>query len=147
MAELSISRTIPAPRSEVFARLSNFPQAADTIGAITQVEMLTEGEVGVGTRFRETRTVFGREATEEMEVTAFEAPRSYTLEAESHGAHYVSTFTLDETPGGTEVTLSFTATPLTVFAKIMSFLTKPMLKTVMKECAKDLDDVARSFES
>ena len=147
MAELSISRTIPALRSEVFSRLSNFPEAADTISAITAVEMLTEGEVGVGTRFKETRVVFGREATEEMKVTAFDPPRSYTLEAESHGAHYVSTFTLVEAADGTEVTLVFQATPLTLMAKIMSFLMKPMLKSVMAECAKDLEDVARSLES
>ncbi|MDA8016215.1 MAG: SRPBCC family protein [Thermoanaerobaculia bacterium] len=147
MTEISLSRTIAAPRNEVFARLSDFPKAAETISAITRIEMLTEGDVGVGTRFKETRKVFGREATEEMEVTRFDPPRSYTLEAESHGAHYVSTFTLEETSDGTEVELVFRATPLTLLAKFMSFLTKPMMRKAMQECAKDLEDVARSFEA
>lgn len=146
MAKIELSRHIAAPIDEVFARNTNFADAADVVNGITKIEMLTEGDVGKGTRFRETRVMFGKEATEEMEVVGFDPPRSYQLGAESHGSRYLSTFTFTEDGDGTDVHLLFEATPLTLPAKIMSVLMKPMMKTVMKECSKDLDDIKAAIE-
>lgn len=147
MAQITIDRHIDAPIERVFQRITDFENAADVVSGITKVEMLTGGPVGQGTRFRETRVMFGREATEEMEVVSFDAPSSYALGAESHGTRYLSTFTLSEKHRGTEVHLLFEATPLTLVAKIMSFLMKPMIKKVMAECSKDLDDIKRAIEA
>ncbi len=55
--------------------------APRVVRGIDAVEVLTPGEFGVGTRWRETRTMLGRSATEEMTVTAMEPQRSYTTEA------------------------------------------------------------------
>lgn len=146
MASIHIQEHIQAPIDQVFARLTDFANAADVVGAITKVEMVSDGPAGLGTRFRETRVMFGQAATEEMEVVAFDPPRSYALGAESHGSRYLSTFTLTEQDGGTAVELVFEAMPLTLFAKVMSVLMKPMLKKIMGECAKDLADAKRSLE-
>lgn len=146
MAKIEINRHIAAPIDEVFARNTDFANAAEVVNGISKIEMLSEGPTGTGTRFRETRVMFGREATEVMEVMAFDPPRSYALGAESHGSRYLSTFTFTETEGGTDVHLLFEATPLTLPAKIMSVLMKPMMKTVMKECSKDLDDIKAAIE-
>lgn len=147
MSDVSVSSIIAAPMDVVFNRASNFAQGPEVISAITQVEMLTDGPVGPGTRFRETRVVFGREATEEMEVGIFEPPHRYSLECENHGCRYHSELRFAEREAGTEVTMTFEATPLTFFAKIMSFLTKPLLKTMVKACAKDLEDLKTAIES
>ena len=147
MAQISLDRHIDAPIDHVFERITDFANAADVVSGITRVEMLTDGPVGQGTRFRETRVMFGKEATEEMEVKSFDAPRAYALGAESHGSRYLSTFTLTEKDGGTDVHLVFEATPLTLFAKIMSVVMKPMMKKVMEECAKDLDDIKNAIEA
>ena len=89
---VSIKKHIVAPTERVFQRASDFAKAADVMSAIERIEMLTDGPVGIGTRFRETRIMFKREATEEMEVTAFDPPHSYALGAESHGCRYHSEF-------------------------------------------------------
>lgn len=146
MATLTLKETIAAPIDEVFARAIDFVNAPQAIRGIEKVEMLTDGSVGKGTRFRETRTMFGREAVEEMEITRFEPPSLYALGANSHGCEYLSTFRLHERQGSTEIELTFESTPLTLSAKVMSFLMKPMLKTVASECAKDLADLKRSIE-
>lgn len=146
MTRLEIERTIAAPPETVFSRCSDFENSADVVEGIDKVEMLTDGPVGPGTRFRETRTMFGREATEEMEVGAFDPPRRYTLVAESHGARYHSEFLFEEVPEGTRVRLTFDATPVTVFAKIMAVLTRPMQKKVAELLCKDLDDIKASIE-
>jgi len=50
------------------AHIDNFRKA---VPGITSVEFLSETRSGVGTRFRETRVMNGREATVELEVTEF----------------------------------------------------------------------------
>lgn len=147
MSRLDVTREIAAPVEAVFDRAANFEDAARTLTAIKRVEMLTEGDVGVGTRFRETREMFGREAIEEMEVVEFERPRRYVLGTENHGARYSSEMAFEPLPdGGTRVRMSFEAQPVTFFARVMSFLTKPMMKKMVEACAKDLDDLARVCE-
>ena len=110
------------------------------------MEMLTDGPVGLGTRFRETRVMFKREATEEMEVTAFDAPHSYSLGCENHGCRYRTEFRFAPNGSGTDLEMTFGAEPLTKTAKVMSFLMKPMMKTMMKHCSKDLEDLKAAVE-
>lgn len=138
---ITIEKVIRAPRERVFAAAADFANAAGTIRAITRVEMLSQGPVGVGTTFRETRKVFGREATEEMTVVEFVPPERYVLGAESHGCRYRSALAFASVAGGTRVTMTFAAEPLTLVAKVLSFLMRPMFKSMTKECAKDLDDL------
>jgi hypothetical protein len=90
--------------------------------------------------------MFKREATEEMEVTAFDPPRSYTLGCESCGCRYSTVMRFTPRGAGTDVAMTFEATPLTTFAKVMSPLMKPMVKSCLKQVAKDLDDLKASVE-
>ncbi len=146
MSGIEIRETVDAPVEKVFAQATDFANAADFIQGIHQIEMLSDGPVGPGTRFKETRTMFGREATEEMEVGLWEPPHRYLLEAGSHGCQYESLFEFESVGSATEVTMKFTALPLTFFAKVMVFLTKPMLKSIAKICAKDLADLKKAVE-
>lgn len=143
----TITHFTKAPRAAVFAAATDFANAASTISAITKMEMLTDGPVGVGTRFRETRTMFGRPATEEMTVSAYDPPRSYTLSAESHGARYETVLSFRETGTGTELEMRFGAEPLTFMAKLMGLLMKPMMKKMVAVCGKDLEDIAAAAEA
>lgn len=147
MKSVSITKHIAAPCEAVFARAADFPRAAEHVRGITRVEMLTEGPVGMGTRFRETRVMFGREASEVMEVTAFEPSKRYVVEAESCGCHYRSEFRFKPSGNGTDMEMVFGAQPLTWMAKIMGILMAPMMKKMVLGCVvKDLDDIAASFD-
>ena len=85
MPSVEVERTIAAPPDRAFRIATDLENLAATVSGIDSVEVLTEGPVGEGSRWRETRTMMGRPATEEMWVTAFEAPRRFVVEAESHG--------------------------------------------------------------
>jgi carbon monoxide dehydrogenase subunit G len=146
MFGFSVDRHIAAPPDVVFARASNFGHAPEFISAIVKMDMLTDGPVRVGTRFRETRVMFGREATEEMTVTAFEPPKRYTLSAESHGSRYHTEMSFAPDGQGTRVTMTFAATPVTFMARVMSVLMRVMMKSVVKACVKDLDDLKVAIE-
>ena len=146
MKRLEVRRQVSAPPERVFARAADFANSANTISAITKMEMLTDGPVGVGTRFRETRLMFGKQATEEMTVVAFEPPRRYLLHAQSHGSDYRSELRFDPNKNGTEVVMTFEATPMTLMAKVMSIVFRPMMRSMGKMILKDLDDLKASVE-
>ena len=147
MPGVTIKKHIEAPPEKVFEQATDIPKWPEQMEGIVRVEMLTDGPIGMGTKFRETRVMFKREATEEMEVTGFNPPHSYAVGAESHGCRYHTEFTFKPNGGGTDVEMVFEATPLTVLAKTMSAMMKPMLGKMAEICGKDLDDLKASIES
>lgn len=155
-----LSTHIDATQDRIFAAASDFPNAASFITAIEAIEMLSPAAdgspIGLGTRFKETRTMFGKQAVETMEVTEFDPPRAYTLSAHSCGVQFHSRITvLEETPGGQRngsgggCRLSFDvhATPTTFVARVMSAFMTPLMKgTMRKAMEKDLADIKRHAE-
>ena len=91
MARFTTAKRIGAPQAAVFHLFADVKRAAEHLSGVVRVEKLTDGPVGKGTRFRETRVFFKKEATEELEITGFDPPRSYTLGCESCGCTYSTT--------------------------------------------------------
>lgn len=139
---------VKASPEKVFAVATDFANAASRIKGIKKLEVLTQGPVGLGTRFRETRVMFGKEASETMEVTAFDPPRSYTLSAASHGCSYLSTVSVAPEGAGSRLSMTFAGTPLTVGAKVMSALMGWMIVgSCRKAMQQDLADIGAAAES
>ncbi len=147
MAQFSLSTQVNAPINKVFRKFSDFPNAADMIEGIVRVEMLTDEPIGKGTRFNETRVMFGKEATEEMEVTEFDPHKKYTLSAISCGAKFDSTFTFTEHDGGTRVDLDLQTKSLTLMAKLMSPLGALMMGSMKKCVQADMDQIKAACEA
>lgn len=147
MPSLTVEKKIAAPPERVFAISTDLPNLARTVSGIEAVEILTPGPIGEGTRWRETRTLYGKQATEEMWVTAFDAPRSLVVEAESHGAHYRSEFRFEPEGASTRVELVFSARPVSFLGRLFSLLGAAMFGSVRKALEQDLEDVKRAAES
>ena len=93
---IDISQDVAAPAAVVWALITDIENSPDVISGIDSVQRLDDNEeFGVGTRWRETRTMFGKSASEEMTVTAVEAGRSYTTEAQHGKAHYTSSLRVE----------------------------------------------------
>ena len=146
MAKVTVTEFINAPIEVVFDIASDFGNADQRITGIIKTELLTDGEIGVGTRFKETRVMFKREASETMEVVKFERPYHYAVEAFNCGCEYHTSFDFAEKNGGTEISMTFEGIPKTIFAKMMAFMMGWMMKMVVKECTKDLADLKKSIE-
>jgi len=144
MASIRLTDRVHAPLDRVFAVYSDFARCADRVSGIERVEFLTEGPVGKGTRFRETRIMFRREATEEMEVTAFDPPHSYTLSANTCGCEFHSTFRFTAADEHTNIEVEIQTKSVTFFARLMSPLSFLMSGSMKKCVQKDLDDL-RAF--
>lgn len=141
---LSLTRRIAAPPERVFAISTDLRRAPEFIDGIKSTEVLTDGPVGLGTRFRETRVMFGKEATEEMEVVIFEPSSKWALAAESCGCRYHTEMRYIPDGDGTLVEWEMTSEPLGFFAKVISALMTPLMKGTMVKClTSDLECLER----
>lgn len=147
MMRLMLTKQVNAPPDIVFAVASDLANAAEHVQGIERIELLTPPPIGVGTRWRETRTIMGKESTETLEVTAFDPPRRYTVEADSCGSHFESTFRFTPAAGGTRVELEINCRADSFFAKLMSPLSGLMMGTMKKMLDQDLEDVTRVAEA
>ena len=142
MVSLTIHKRFEAPPERVFDVCTDLRAAAERIRGIKKIEVLGNGPIGMGTRFRETRMMFKRECTEEMEIVAFDPPRSYALGCESHGCRYRTDFRVKPSgAGASELEMTFDAEPQTILAKVMGVLFRGMIKSCLREMDKDLCDL------
>jgi hypothetical protein len=147
MAPCAISKKIEAPPSAVFAVFSDFANAAGRIKAITKLEVVTPGPIGIGTRFKETRVMFGKEHTEEMHITAFEPGQSYEVACQSCGAEIRTLFCFTPEGNGTRVDVAFHTRALSTWAKLMKplgWLMRGMMTKCVNQDVEDLQKVAES---
>lgn len=152
MSAISTTVRIQASPEEVFQKATDFAHCEEWVRGVSKLELLTAGPVGVGTRWRETREMFGKQATETMEIAEFEPPRYYLVTAYNCGTHYRTELRFEpvEAPEGmaTKVTATFTGTPATLGARILNLLFGWMMKgTVRKLMRQDLEDLQRVIES
>ncbi|MCP5022981.1 MAG: SRPBCC family protein [bacterium] len=147
MSEITISTRVAAPIEKVFESFTQLEKAVERVPGITSLEVLTEGPFGEGTRWRETRVMFKKEATEEMWVTGFTPPHSYTVEAESHGMKYSTLFEFKTEGNGTNVCWTFSGQALTFGARIMAPIFNLLMKGTMKKCMLgDLEAIGAACE-
>ncbi|MEM7755792.1 MAG: SRPBCC family protein [Planctomycetota bacterium] len=148
MKGLKVDAVIDAPIQTVWSCAVDLDKWAETMQAITRVEKLTDGPVGVGTRFSETRVMFGREATEEMTISRFDAPTAMGFDAFSSGTKYYSEMRFEAMGHGqTRLTIEFNAEPQKLMAKVLGGLMSGLMrKHVEQALLGDLADMKAACE-
>jgi uncharacterized protein YndB with AHSA1/START domain len=109
MARTELSTEVGRPPEEVFPYLFEADKVPQWTTGLDAYERLDDGPLGRGSRFREQLEVSGQRITAELEVTAYEAPRSAETRTEIRGIDVISTYTLAPTGGGTRLTQSVEA--------------------------------------
>lgn len=143
--QIRCERTIPAPPEVVWEVVTDLDGAPANIRGIDAVERLEGPAFGVGTKWRETRTMMGREATEEMWLTAVDEKAGYTAEAASHGMRYRTRFDLEPTEAGTRLVVSFDGEPQTFASRLMgATLGRLFMGATRKALEQDLADIDRA---
>ncbi len=148
--EVTASRVVHATPEEVWAVLIDLDAAPTTLRGVSRVERVAGPAYDVGTRWRETRRILGKEETQELEVKAAEAPRRTTIEAQAGGVDYRTVFTLEPAEDGTLLSVCFGAShpdptwlqrvTTAVFGPVGAALTTKLL-------TQDLADIAAVAES
>lgn len=140
--------SINADPARVFKVFCDLDKAPANISSITKLEVLAgPAQLNVGTKWRETRKMFGQEATEEMWVVAYEKHVSYAVEAESRGNHYRSEYRFTPEGSGTRVDMTFEGVPLTFGARLAGMIGALFVGAAKKEMHKDLLDLKRVCET
>lgn len=148
MHEETVERRVAAAPDRVWQVLTDLERAPDVLTAVETVEVHTEPPFGLGTRWTETRTNFGRQATETMEVVEVEPGRRYVVEAVGTGSRYRSEFRLEPDGDGTRLVTTFGAEPLGMVARVLTATIGRFFEgATRKALAADLDDIARASES
>lgn len=138
MSQIVITRMIKAPVDRVFATVADIRNYANAVPAITEVDILTEQETGVGTRFREARWMKNREVATELEVTEYVENERVRLIADSHGAVWDSVFTVRPADGGTELVLTMESRAGGLIPRILNWLMSGMYR---KALGQEMDAV------
>jgi len=141
-------RNTTAEPTTVWAVLTDIDRASRTLAGVTAVERIEGAGYDVGTRWRETRHVFGGERTDEMVVTVAEPPRTTTVESVSSEGTQVATFTIQPTGTGCRVVVEHVATLAhpTVAQKIMGVLNNKPDKRTEEIVDQDLLDICHAAE-
>jgi uncharacterized protein YndB with AHSA1/START domain len=105
MAGFEMSEKIARSPREVFDFITASDNASRVVPSVKSMIKLTEGPAGVGTRYRETRPMNGKEAHAELEVVAYEPGQTYAMRNLTEGIETVYRYTLHPEAGGTRVDL------------------------------------------
>jgi uncharacterized protein YndB with AHSA1/START domain len=103
MTTVTVHTRVAAPVERVFAVFTDLEHGAQRVSNIQEIELLTTGVFGLGTRWLETREVLTQMASAEMEVTAFEPNRTYTITHHKAGTRIDTAFTFEPCEDGTNV--------------------------------------------
>ena len=138
MPSVTVTRVIESSADVVFRTVADIGRFSQAVPHIVNVEFLSELRSGVGTRFRETRVMDGREASTELEVTEYVENDHVRIVSETGGAIWDTVFTVSPAGEGTELTMVMDARPQTLSARLAVPL---MLRMVKGAVAKDMDAV------
>jgi carbon monoxide dehydrogenase subunit G len=128
MADFRVSEIIHCPIEEVFSYLSNLENATNLLPFVTDMEKLSNGPVGHGSCFLETRLVRRRSIQSEIHITEFNRPTAFTSKSISNGVEILYHYTFSAIEEGTQIEME---------AKVrtggfLSFLTKKQLVKIIK---------------
>ncbi len=139
---------IDGTKEQVWRVISDIENSPGTISGIEKIEVLEKPESGlVGLKWEETRSLFGRTATEIMWITDAEPGAWYRTRAESHGAVYVSSLALEEENGGTRLAMEFDSQPQTLGTKLMAAtIGRLFMKATREAIEQDLRDIKAAVE-
>ena len=116
------------------------------VSSIKGIEMLTPRGFELGARWTEKREVLGRVDDAEMEVTAFERNRSYTITHHKAGAKVDTIFTFEPVAAGTKVSIEFALENQGLPPGLLSPVSWAIAGKVREVLGHDLDDMKRSVE-
>ena len=144
--QIAVACFVEAPPDAAFSTaidISNWPRF---ISGVQSVELLTPGPVAAGTRFRETPSMFGRQAREDMALAQVEPPHRFLFTAFNHGTAYHAEHLFTLEGAGTRTTLIFEGRPATLLARLFAPLGRLFLGTLKRQLESDLADLKLEAE-
>jgi uncharacterized membrane protein len=124
--------TIRKPAEEVFAFLADFENIPMWNYAIEETSKVSAGLVGVGSRYRQTRSVPSRSA-EDFEVTVFEPARRLAIHGQIGPFQARISYVLEAVPGATRLVNNVKLDTSPPALRLVAPLAAPKIKAAVAE--------------
>ena len=147
--QIRVQVSINGSREGIWKVITDIENSVDRISAIDEVEILEKPESGlVGLKWQETRTMFGKSATEVMWITDVVENESYDVRAESHGMVYLSRLSISQEGDRHILSMEFGGEAQTFMGKLMSATMGVFFKGATKKALlQDLEDIKAVVEA
>ncbi|MFJ7726839.1 SRPBCC family protein [Neobacillus sp. NPDC097160] len=145
-----VKRTIHVSQQKVYKGLLDLDSAQQWMQGFVGIHRLDEGPLNVGSQWKETRKMFGKEASEHFEVIELNEPNKIVLRCDgtkgtTGKGEFVFTYIVaSSSEDQTEVTLNGEIKGLTGLTKFFGKLMGGIFK---KACAKDLNALKSYLET
>ncbi|WNS75341.1 SRPBCC family protein [Bacillus sp. DTU_2020_1000418_1_SI_GHA_SEK_038] len=103
MADFRSSVIIHKPISEVFHYMASMENVPELMPNVVKMEKLTEGPIGKGTRFKESRSVRGNTVNADIEMIQYIQDQAFTTRSNSNGLITEYAYAFHEIEEGTQV--------------------------------------------
>jgi uncharacterized membrane protein len=143
MIKTEMSIIFHRPVQEVFDYISDFQNSPQWQAGLMGVGRITEGPIGIGTRFTSMRKAMGRKMESGIEFTAFELNKKLAIKSYSGTSPFKQTFLFEEIPGGTLVNMVFELE----LGGIMNLAEPLVAPRVRREMKTDFDNLREIIES
>ena len=149
MSKVKVEQDINATPQMIWKVITDIENADKNISAISKVEILEKPSSGlIGLKWKETRNMFGKEATETMWIVEADENNYYKVHSRNHGAAYTSILEIVPNENNSKLIMSFEAEIESFIAKCFNKLLFPLFKSAtIKALAKDLEDIKQKVES
>ncbi|NUM44254.1 MAG: SRPBCC family protein [Anaerolineales bacterium] len=128
MSGFTLTEWIARTPTEVFDFVTAPENAPKVVSSVTSMTRLTQGPLRVGTKYRETRMMNGKEQSTELEVVAFDPHHAYGMKNVTSGIESVYRYHFQAENNGTRVNLV-----CEVIAKGFKKLLTPLVASILKK--------------
>jgi len=141
--------SINASKETIWKKITDIEHSADFIDSIEKIEIFDNPANSlIGFKWKETRTMFGKKATEIMWITEAEENIFYQTRAESHGSLYITRVEISEQENSSALSMELNAKAVSIGAKIMMILFGLLFKgATRKALLQDLTDIKNTVEN
>lgn len=146
--KLTVSTIMNSSIERVWKTITDFENLVNIIPSIIDIEVLIKPEVHLtGFKWKETRVLFGKKATEVMWVEEADENNYLSIAAASHGMDYKTNYTLEEESGKVRLTVEFFGKARTKMAKFLSMTTGLIFRNATKKALiSDLNELKKAVE-
>lgn len=143
MSEWMLTRRISRPPEDVFDFMTDPANTPSWLPSVQVLEQISPGPLTVGAKLREVRRLGGTESEAELQVTKFQRPHAYSVQATLGGLDASIHYTFDPEHGGTKVDVvcevdgqAFSKAKAPIVAWLMKRQDKDQLKNVERLIAE-----------
>ena len=144
---ISVNQEFKGPIEKTWSTLIDLEQYPGRVKSYETIEWLTPKKSGVGAKWKQTRTVYGKSHTQTIEVVEWSEPTSFAMTATEAGATYLTRYSIGESKDAetSVVSASFEVQPNNLFSKLfVKLIGKKLLGSTREALQNDLSDLANA---